>query len=578
MEKIISDTKPGVVNLWHQFEILAQPYLKDLDPSLLQNIILGILAIFIPFAIVFLTDILSSEKERSEFKKMVLSEEVFGVKKIFWLSVIGIGSLSFFSGTTVSISRKIISIVITLIIVIIFGRFFKKTLRFSEGYRPEFEISFLKNLKLSKILFWRNKLKMERMVRAWNSFWSEKLNHNEKGYASIFISHIDTAIEMGEFELTIQLSKSYVNNIEKRDVFLIGYEILPKVFQWNELLWKKEQYFLTTYALEKKIHSVFSQRHFPTFRKWVLKILNRIYKKKDYFWNWSYFEQAFLPPIMKILLNDGHGLFEFFTVFKKHIDESEVKLNTITDKNNTERYWNYIVSVFSSFCQPFFENINDARYKFDIWGHYFPKEWKITSQNSSKRIPRIFLHEFEKWALARIFEKKESGFDDKLSEVVGGLFPSVHSDLFPAFLVLLYSSEVKYSIEKDSNIFFVNNMISWSGDKTDEEINEMRNGLDSSQKDETIRIIYLYFGHWSPLKLFRDDLTEQENSEWKEYTEEKQKQIIKRVKKNKLQKIANELRSEEIINICKDYKEKELRRVRFLELINLLIKGLENNP
>ncbi len=568
----------NIINYWHQFEGNAQPFLNDLDPSLFQNIILGILAIFIPFAIVFLTDILGSKKERSEFEKMVLSEEVLGAKKIFWLSIISIGILSFFGGTTVSTSGKIIAIVITVIVVIIFGRFFKKTLRFSEGYRPEFEISFLRGLKPSKILFFGNKLKMERMVRAWNSFWSEKSNHNEKEYTSIFISHIDTAIEMEKFELTIQLSKSYVNNIEKRDVFSIGYEILPKVFQWNELLWKKEQYWLTTYALEKKIQSVFSQKYFPTFKNWGLKILNRIYKKKDYFWNWSYFEQVFFPPIIKILLNDGHGPFEFFTAFKKHIDENEVKLDAITDKDSAERYWNYILGVFGSFCQPFFENINEARYKFDIWEHYFPKEWKITMQNSSKRIPRVFLHEFEKWASSRIFEKRESGFDDKLSEVVGGLFPSVHSILFPAFLALLYSSEIKYSIEKDSNVFIVNNLISWSGDKKDEEISEMRSGQDLSQKEETIKIIYMYFGHWSPIKLYKDDLTEEEYSEWKLYTEGKRKKIIKKIRKNKLQKMADELTSEDIINICKDSKEKELRRVRFLELVNLLIKGVENNP
>ena len=52
-------------------------FLENLDPSLFQNIILGVLAIFIPFAIVFLTDILNSKNEtRSEFEKIVLSDEV----------------------------------------------------------------------------------------------------------------------------------------------------------------------------------------------------------------------------------------------------------------------------------------------------------------------------------------------------------------------------------------------------------------------------------------------------------------------------------------------------------------------
>ena len=69
-------------------EAYISPFLQYFDPSLFQNIILGILAIFIPFAIVFLTDVLNSEKQRSKFEKMVLSDEVLGTKKVFWLSVI----------------------------------------------------------------------------------------------------------------------------------------------------------------------------------------------------------------------------------------------------------------------------------------------------------------------------------------------------------------------------------------------------------------------------------------------------------------------------------------------------------
>ena len=77
-----------------------EPFLQNLDLSLFQNIILGVLAIFIPFAIVFLTDILNSKKEeRGEFEKMVLSDEMLGTKKVFWLSVVGLVFFAFVSGT-----------------------------------------------------------------------------------------------------------------------------------------------------------------------------------------------------------------------------------------------------------------------------------------------------------------------------------------------------------------------------------------------------------------------------------------------------------------------------------------------
>ncbi|HHX58515.1 MAG TPA: polymerase basic protein 2 [Candidatus Moranbacteria bacterium] len=59
----------------------VSPFLQRLDPALFQNIILGVLAIFIPFAIVFLTDVLDLTKEkRREFEKIVLNDEVLGRK------------------------------------------------------------------------------------------------------------------------------------------------------------------------------------------------------------------------------------------------------------------------------------------------------------------------------------------------------------------------------------------------------------------------------------------------------------------------------------------------------------------
>jgi len=566
-----------LINIWHHIEAVLEPYLKNLDPSLFQNIIIGILAVFIPFAIVFLTDILGSKKERSEFEKMVLSVEVLGAKKIFWLSILGIGILSFFSGKDIVVSQKIIAILITLIIIFIFGRFFKRTLRFSEGYKPEFEVSFLKSLNLSRIFIFGNKLKMDRLIRAWNSFWSEKSAYNEKEYTNIFISQIDKAIKQKKFSFAIELSKAYVKDIEKRDLFSIGYDMLPKVFEWNEIFWEEEQYWLTSYAIEKKIQEILPQKYLPTFQKWALSILKKIYHKKDYFWNWNYFENEFLPAIVKILLNDGHEPFQFFTAFKKHIDECEERLDKIPDGDRKERYWNYIKGIIASFCKTFFESINVAPYKFDIWEHYFPKEWKITMENSEKRIPRIFLDEFQRWTHGRIFDRKADGYDDKLSEVAGGLFPSVHSSLFPAFLILLYSPEIKYAIEKESTVFLVHGILSWSGDKSQEEISKMMSAQEMSQKEETIKIIYTYFWFWGKIKIYTKDLTEEENSKWKEYNEEERKTILKRVRKHKLQKMKNELESSEIKEICKDSKEKESRKVRFLELVSLLIGGVNDN-
>jgi len=558
-----------------------EPILKNLDPSLFQNIILGVLAIFIPFAIVFLTDLLNSKKEkRSEFEKMVLSDEVLGTKKIFWLAIAGIVFFAFFSGKDISLSAKIISIFAALILVFLFWTPFKKILRFSEGYRPEFEIPFLKKLSFSKLLWFENKRKAEKLFRAWNSFWSEKSEINERDFTNIFISHIDDAVKHGELNLAIQLSQTYVNNIEKRDRFSIGYEILPKIFEWNEILWNEQQLWLKGYDTEKRIQNLISQKNFPTFRNWILKFYNKINSKRDRFWNWHYFGGEFFQAIIKALLKDGP--YQLFLSFKKHIEESEKKLDEIKDEKEKEKYWQYITELFASFCLTFFNEISKVPSNYSIWKHDFPEEWKIKIANKDNRIPYVILHEFLGWSLHRIFKKEnKENFDKGLTEVINGIFTDVHSSLFTAFLMLFFSSEIKYALEKEPNFYIFGVNVLWSGsvEESEEERDKRLTGImrakEISQKNETIQIILRYFHFWQALKIYKDNLSEDESKNWSSYTEEKRQIIVKRVRKEKLEKIKAEIESKEIKEICKDSERKELYRKEFLELVELLLSKIE---
>ena len=557
--------------------------LQNLDPSLFQNITLGVLAIFIPFAIVFLTDILNSKKEkRSEFEKMVLSDEVLGTKKVFWLSIIGIIFFAFFTGKDISNSAKLIAIFAAIILVSLYWSPFKKILRFSEGYKPEFEIPFLKKLSFSNLFKFKNKSKAEKIFRSWNSFWSEKSETNERNFTSIFTGHIDDAIKFGKFDLSVQLAQVYINNIEKRDRFSIGYEILPKVFEWNEILWNKQHLSLKTYDTEKRIQNLFFQKYFPTFRKWALKISKKHNLESEHFWNWHYFGGEFFQAIVKILLKDGHGPYQLFSSFKKHIDESEKKLEKITDEKEKEEYWHYITGLFASFCPTFFSEIDSAPSNYGIWEHNFPPEWKITITNKDSRISRVILHEFLQWSRDRIFKKEnEENFDKDLTEVINGIFPNAHSSVFRAFLMLFVSGEVKYALEKEPNFYIsgVNVSGSFSIEESEEErykrLAEMMETKNISQKEETIQIILGYFHFWQTLTIYKDDLSEDESKNWESYTEEQRKLIVTKVRKAKLLKIKVEIESEEIKKICKDSKRKELYRKDFLELVELLFLEIE---
>lgn len=574
METIATTT----INIWTHTEKILTPVLKNLDPSLFQNIILGILAIFIPFAIVFLTDLLGKNGQtRTEFEKMVWGEEVLGSKKIFWYSVVGLAILSFFSGTDVSIARKVIAILVALIPVFIFGRSFKKILRFSEGYKPEFEISFLKKLKLSKIFTFSNALKKDRMVRAWDSFWSEKSTHNERDFTKVFIDHIDDVIESEQYYLVPLLAQTYQKNLNKRDQFSIGYEILPKMFEWHERLWEIEQKWLHRENIKEKIQNSFSQKHLPTFRKWVHQFLSRGYSKPDYFWNWHYFQQQFFPEISKTLLKGGHEPYQFFSAFKKYVDEAQTKLEKIEDKDRKSRWEGYIMGLFGSFCPVFFDTIDNVPHSFDIWHHYFPPEWKITVSNSKHWVPRIILKEFLEWTQKRIFSTYEANYDKDLTEVVSGLFPSAHHTLFPAFLMLFFSGDIKSTVKRDPNFSIINTGMSWSGEKSDEEVRQMFTQQDQSQKQETVDLIYEYFYHWPILSPFKEDMTEEEFTKWSAYTNGERKLIIDRIRKIKLQKALDELNSSEVVDIGKESDRREHQRKIFVELFQLLLAHIPNS-
>jgi len=563
-----------ITNAWVCIEGFLEPPLRNLDPSLFQNIILGILAIFIPFAIVFLTDLLGSKNQRSEFEKMVLSEEVLGTKKVFWLAVIGIVVLAFFSGTDVSVARKILAIIFSIILIFLFWNPFRRILRFSEGYKPEFEISFLKSLNFSKIFRFGNKLKMDRMIRAWNSFWSEKSTYNEREFTKEFINHVDQAIESKRYGLAVMLAQAYEKNLDKRDRFSIGYEILLKLFEWHQKFWESEQKWLNRENYKGRVLKSFSAKHFPTFKKWIASFLNKSYSKDDFFWNWHYFQQGLFPAVAKALLQDGHGPYQLFTSFKKHIDDAIAKLEKIEDEDKKQRWWNYIMGLFGSFCPMFFDTIDSVPSNYDIWHHYFPADWKVTIANSKNRTPRVILHEFLEWAQKRIFKENPENYDKDLSEVANGIFPNAHHSLFPAFITLLFASEIKYAVQKESNFSLINTGMSWSGEISEEQIQEMFRQQDQSQKRETIDIIFEYFRDWRLLKIFKEDISEQELSEWSTYAEEQRKVIVDRVRKTKFKKVLDELNSKEVLDLCKESERREYQRKIFVELIQLLLERI----
>ena len=116
--------------------------------------------------------------------------------------------------------------------------------------------------------------------------------------------------------------------------------------------------------------------------------------------------------------------------------------------------------------------------------------------------------------------------------------------------------------------------MSWSGEISEEQIQEMFRQQDQSQKRETIDIIFEYFRDWRLLKIFKEDISEQELSEWSSYTEEQRKAIVDRVRKTKFKKVLGELNSKEVLDLCKESERREYQRKIFVELIQLLLERI----
>lgn len=561
---------------WNNIVIFLGSFLENLDPSLFQNIILGMLSLLVPVGVGVLSFFFQERSKgniASNLELFILLKTILKADKIVIFSFAGLFLLSLYN---VNMLYKILGVLffgfyIIWILLIPFKNIWKWFLKDTK----DFSISFLKSLNIRK-----NK---NTILNSWQALWlNDKQSENERYFTNIFISHVDDSIKHRDFNFAIKLSQIYVTNIEKRDHFSVGYEILPKIFEWSEILWNKEQLWLKGYDTSKKIQNLISQKHFPTFRNWVIKISNKINLKRDRFWNWHYFGGEFFQSVIKILLKDGHGSYELFTSFKKHIDESLKKLEEIENKEEKDKYDHYITGLFTSFCPTFFNEINSSPSNYNIWGNDFPKEWKILTANTKNGIPSVILHEFIQWSHDRIFKKdNEESYDKDLSDVINGIFPNIHSSLFTSFLRLFFSSEIKYALEKESNFYILGVSVSWSGsiEENDEDRDIRLTGMmrekEISQKEETIQIIFKYFHFWQALTIYKDDLSVDEYENWDNYTEPERQLIVKRVRKEKLEKIKEELDSTEIKNICDGFEKKEQIRKNLLELINLLIEEIK---
>jgi len=125
----------------------AEPFLQNLDPSLFQSVILGILMILIFVGEQIFTET-KTQKGRGEFSKMVIFYEILNIVYIPVLTIIALTLFAFFKDdlnhNSIEIGFKILSIIFLLVFIIFLLRPIFKFQEFFRGKRHKLEIAFLK--------------------------------------------------------------------------------------------------------------------------------------------------------------------------------------------------------------------------------------------------------------------------------------------------------------------------------------------------------------------------------------------------------------------------------------------------
>jgi len=434
-----------------------------IEQDILQVISMAFLTILTPLAIAIFGD-------RKEFeildRNVILGHVVQAKSFLFYLGLVFL-PLLFWNISPGGI--RFVEFIFWAIGIYFMLKILISSYHWMKGNKFSLRFDYLKNLK-----------NVKDMEESWRSVWqTEKINpQNERQFFDIFSSTIEQLLRNHEQNLNITSKllsdfDAFINN--RSIIFLVVLnEVFPKILKWHFEIWEKEYKYLT------KKDKLDERSSYSEISSTLDSLLQKIEKR---------------------VLQEGQS-FSFFEIFKKHVEEHKEKF--IESEDKTKKYY-YIESLFSIFYRVFFNAIENSSERYDIWEHYFPKEWKITKNNiinEKNIISRISLYEFLNWARERIWQAKED-FDRNLDDVSRNLFPEVEPVLWARILIFVFSSygenRLKSVIERPWNFGFGGRIRIYSGypeDNKEELRRKMSKMIHSAEKTETnntFELAYLLF-------------------------------------------------------------------------------------
>ena len=376
-------------------------------------------------------------------------------------------------------------------------------------------------------------------------FENELHPRDEKKYNSRLIEHLDNLLEIREYKEIIEISKVYVKNIEKRHNFLLVDQIFPKVLELEKELVQKSA---------------------------VLRDKDGLYEETDYY----YFGDSFFKSILiKVFRGDIRvsPLPILFRSFEEHIDK---ELKEMKDKKKQLGDIERLLNIFFETLFKEVSNIQDNN-QFVIKDKYFPNGWKISSENKGNIVPPILLDNFISWYKTRDSISRKSGdIDEDMNLIIEIIFPGVDPQLFPMFLVLNKSFSFGADIVEEENII---------EERLSRAIKTYRNfyfidvffpDLFALKHKASIKLIFEYFyNYFYLIRVSSKDISSEEIAD-RDVCKSKE-EITKIIRKRKLQKALDYLKSEEAIDLSTEAPYFEGNRRDLVELIEKLLEYVEEN-
>ena len=224
----------------------------------------------------------------------------------------------------------------------------------------------------------------------------KEFNLNLVDLQNNYIKYVDSNIQLSfrDREHARDLLNIYhinLNNRETLKLLLRFYDdksFFTYLLKWHFLAWKYEYESLQKESNEYTEYEMYDD-------------LYRIVK-------------SILDSMVKTTLQTRHS-YQLFKELKSHI---EFHQNEMIGNNS------YLDS-FKSIFRLLFDEITDSSESYDIWEHYFPKEWLINTNNIDLNKISFYIYNlYLEWAHEHINKSDSTKYNKNLDWVTRGLFPS----------------------------------------------------------------------------------------------------------------------------------------------------------